>query len=225
MNRTLARIVTAGLSLALASVAVGAPIVIDPFTAGQTGPPNGTVDDGSILGGERDVITNGSTSLTVAGGSAVLTAADPNFVLLDYDGNDDDFGAPSHLLGSIDLTGGGMNDRFVLDVTAISGTVDLTVRISDSLTDYSEGVTSISSTGLLEFAFADLSTVVGGGGVASSVERIVFRFNFNSDESITLNEIRTDAGAAAPVPEPSTMLLLGLGLCGLGLSRRKRASA
>ncbi len=217
-------LLSSALALATTGLATAAPITIDDFSADQviTSGSNGTVDDPGILGGERDVVANGSgTTFTAAGGSATFgTTGAANFVGLDYDGIDDSTGGPAFLLGDVTLTGGGMNDRFLLDVTSITGPVDLTIRVSESSTVSSQASTIITSAGLFEFTFASIGVVD-----YTSAQRVLACFTLDTDESITINNFSVGAGRMQPVPEPSSAALMGLGLCAFAVWRKKRQTS
>ncbi len=218
-------LIVLSLTLIAAGAATAAPITIDDFSTAQIIPAglNGSVQNAGILGGERDVIANGSgTTFTATGGSAMMgTTGGPNFVLLDYDGVDGSTSS-AYLLGDIDLTGGGINDSFQLNVASISGSVDWTVRVAESASSYNEGVVSISSPGIIQFSFASLSSQLGLGADFTGVERVTLRFNFDTNESITVENFSVGSAQTRPVPEPSSGALFGLGLCAVAALRRKR---
>lgn len=221
-------LLTSALALATTGLATAAPITIDDFSANQfvDDVSPGTVDDAGILGGERDVVANSAgTSFNAAGGSATAGATGgSHFVLLSYDGDDDNPGNVFYGLGNADLTGGGMNDRFLLDVTAVTGTVELNSFAFEDASNFSQGFHSITTAGLFEIPFASLATG-GSGADFAGLERLAFRFDFDINESITLNSISTGASRMQPVPEPSSAALFGLGLCALAAWRKKRQTS
>ena len=204
-----------------------APITIDDFSTDQTVSAGGSgfVDDPGILGGQRDVIANGAgTTFNAAGSAATMTATGSNFVMLDYDGMDDNAGVSSFLLGDIDLTAGGVNDRFFLNITSVTGSVQATVRVAESLTAYSEGSFTVSAADLYAFAFTSLSNV-GAGGDVTAAKRVFLRFNLDQDEAVTIDNFYVGAsGNQTTVPEPSTVALFGLGLFAVAALRNKRAA-
>ena len=168
------------------------------------------------------MVANGSATFNSTGGQATLATPISNFVLLDYDGDDDSAGAPAFLLGGLDLTDGGMNNVFVLDIASLAGgTINFNVRITTGVAgvNTSQANGSINSAGLYEVAFSNLSA---GAGDVSSVDRLTFRFDLESGQSITLNQISADASSvSSEVPEPGSAALLGLGLAAIAFWRRK----
>lgn len=216
------------VALLAAGSAQAAIITIDDFSADQAVPAGGNsfVDDAGILGGQRDVVANGAgTTFNAAGGVGTAAATGSSFVLLDYDGPDDNASGSSFLLGDIDLTGGGMNDRFFLDITSVTGSILATVRVAESLSDYSEATLSgISTAGLFELPFANLSNV-GTGGNVNAAKRVFLRFNLDADEQVSITNFYVGGDSTtAPVPEPASAALLGLGLCAAALLRKRRSA-
>ena len=79
MRRVQSVFILALTLLALQNTGLASTLIIDDFSAPQTG--TGTVDDPGILGGERDVVSNGSVTTVISGGAAemnsVCTVRDP----------------------------------------------------------------------------------------------------------------------------------------------------
>ncbi|HRJ22090.1 MAG TPA: PEP-CTERM sorting domain-containing protein [Bryobacteraceae bacterium] len=237
MKRILWGFAPAALMLTLSGVAPAAPIIIDDFSTPSSG--QGAFPGTGILAGERDVITGGSSTFTAGSGSgtaALGTGLTSTFVLLDYDGLDGST-ATVFLLGGLDITNGGLLDRFQIEITAVTGTVRTTVRVAEDLQtadDYTERWIDISSAGTYEILFSSFSPAANVD--FESVERMFLRFNLDAEESITVSgfSIVGDPNAGngngngngpAPIPEPSTVALLGLGLAAVEVVRRRRQSA
>ncbi len=158
------------LALLFAVVIAGgvwaATLTVDNFDTGDQyvcapfGPPfctssaSATVDDGAILGGERDiVVARLSGTSTVA---TTLAYGTDRFALqfgdgtvgtatLTWDGNDDDASTINTSLLNIDLTDGGTNDQFVLTTLFADLGNTVTIDIYCSATDYSRATVTIPS--------------------------------------------------------------------------------
>lgn len=239
MKRVLCGFGTVLFALGLLVPAGAAPIIIDDFSTPSSG--QGAFPGTGILAGERDVITGGSSTFTAGGGSgtaALGTGLSSTFVMLDYDGLDGST-ATVFLLGGLDITNGGLLDRFQIEITAVTGTVRTTVRVAEdlqTLDDYTERWIDISSPGTYEILFSTFPTAANVD--FESVERMFLRFNLDAEESITVSgfSIVGDPNAGngngngngngpAPIPEPSTVALLGLGLAAVEVVRRRRQNA
>lgn len=243
MKRILCGFGTALFALGLLVPAEAAPIIIDDFSFASSG--SGSFADPGIVGGERDVIANGASTFTAGGGlgTAALGAGQSStFVMLDYDGLDGST-ATVYLLGGLDITNGGLLDRFLVEVTAVTGTVATRVRVAesgDSINDYTESTINISAPGSYEFLFS--SFFAASNVDFESVERMFLRFGLDAEESITVSGFSIvgapstgngnggsngggGSNGPAPIPEPSTVALLGLGLAAVEVARRRRQNA
>lgn len=174
--------------------AIAGRIIVDDFTTASSG--TGFVQGAGILGGERDVVANGQATFSANAGQAQLalsagTAA--NFVLLDYDGIDQNV-AVSFLLGDLDLTDGGSNAGVFIQVAAITGTVVATFRVAESLQEYSETSVAISDVGMVFVPFSAFSNSLGvAADLLASAKRFFVRFNFDVGEAITVDAIYLDS--------------------------------
>jgi hypothetical protein len=205
--------------------ASAAAVLIDDFTTPQSlsGRDQGAVDGGGILGGQREVIVETffeamEGSATLGGPPGTLAAA------LIYDGSGDP-GSPGVVdlfLGSADLTDGGLSDRFLLEITDISGVFDVFITVIEdesnaSRSSFSAPV-SITTTGTVEIAFSDLTLISGAGADFASAEALVIAFDSSgdgSDDFLTIADIST-------VPEPGTVGQVVCLACVAGLRMLRR---
>ena len=215
--------------------ASAADAVIDSFVTPQEAPGGGirNVADGSgVLGGERDIDTFLNMSANGAVANQMQIWIPINSTLtgraggdITYDGNDNNpSGSSFSGLGSIDLTGGGSNDRFRFEVTSVSQS---SATLSFQLLQYS-GSTKASefsmllptTPGIYEIPFSSFVFLTDPFYQATgpvdfhSVGYANLHFEMVKGESITIDNI-------IAVPEPS-VLALGLGVAALLLRRRFR---
>lgn len=222
----------AAMPMALATSA--SALVIDDFSGSQvvasqtTGGLTATnQEDGSMLGGERDMaVINGTGLLGTVG---LVDSGTLNFsnsptsqgtLSLDYDGNDDSDTILFGGLGAVDLTDGGASDAFAFTllfadfevkytITAVDTNGDGGVFTGTLPTGISGGgdevqiVTSFASFASPLVDFADIGTLL---------------LTFEAQEpaaDIVIDNFRTDV-----VPEPSSVALLLAG--GALIARRRR---
>lgn len=216
------------LALFLLCASSAQALLIDDFTTPQSATAPGYVSGPGILGTERDVSTGDGKSFTAGGGTATFAGdgtVTTGIAQIGWDGANADlvlrFGLPD-----TDLTDGGLSDRFILDVLAITGTLSLTIVTGDNILDRSlSPLITISSPGVVEVPFAVFAPFLGGPGADfTAVNGIYFGFlsrDPGPNESISFGAFRT-----APVPEPSTATLvaIGLGLLGSRPSQSRRES-
>lgn len=183
-----------------------APVLIDNFGTDQ--PPITSHDqlDGSMLGGEADFyfapglsafwsIEEGSGKLSgiTNGGSFDIT----------YDGEDNESTGGSFALPVIDLTDGGANDRFAIDMPAVEGLIGIAVRIYDGPSNITSYAITVSSAGIHEFLFSDFEVQNGAGADfdAANMVRIVF-YNVGPGDDFEIDSIMTRDAALPPEDDP-----------------------
>jgi hypothetical protein len=228
------------IALLLAFCALLAPLpaaalTIDDFEDGDfaitdttpAGPP-ATDSQGSlagVLGGSREGSVNlasgVSASLSVSGGALTASADNPAVIFFQvrYDGIANGVVDATGAF-TVDLTEGGINDRFILEVISLIGATDVTIALSEPGTSVVTVETfPVTAIGTVEILFADFPSMAdftnvdsvllqagGGGGTFANGERISF-------------------GSFEAVPEPGSVLLLAAGLAGLAARHRIGATA
>jgi hypothetical protein len=207
-----------------------AALLIDDFGDGDfaisdTTPAGAGVADSQggltgVLGGSREsslsLVSGSSGSLAVSGGVATASAGNPAVVFfrIAYDGIANGvFDATGGFL--LDLTEGGANDRFRLEVTSLIGGTDVTIGVSVPGTSFITVETfPISSTGTVEVLFDDFPVSAD----FANVDSILFQAGGSSGSFA--NGERISFGRFEAVPEPGSVLLLAAGLAGLAAGRR-----
>ncbi len=154
-------------------------LMVDDFTVVQSVSNPSTVTTvtdeiaaAGVLGGVRLIrLTNGAMAGTssgmVSGGALTLATDTESDLEIWWDGVDDDGFTPSGL-GGVDLTQGGMYDKFVLDVTANSRPTDamrLFVWIDGANRCYAEFPMPV---GTVEIPFSSLTNCSGTATAATS---------------------------------------------------------
>ncbi len=216
----------AGLLALLAAAPAGA-VIIDDFSDAQ-GPVNGGsgFQLGSMLGGERDVFASTGGSFTASAG--VATASGANVGTL-YDGVDGS-GTASYGLVGVDLTDGGLSDRFLLNIVSVTASASLRLSVFENTSDSLLGLTGTGAgPGLITVLFSDL--IAGGlGADLTDAKQVNLQLPFlQSGQTVMFDNFCTGnasgcvGGGSTAVPEPSTWLLMAGGLALLGLRRRRRS--
>jgi len=235
--RNLSTLAAARLSCALLLTAgLSSAAIIDDFSASQTvssgaGTNFQSVQDPSILGGERDVQVFsgfGSGGFTASGGSATVVndVSSIGGIQISYDGVD---GLATTLgLGGVDLTDGGLSDRILLDLFPGSSGVAFRLLVQDTSNNTLDAFMTLSA-GFLQVQFSAAPTVdftdvnflrVSMPGTSSN--STVFP-SASFDNLCSGNaEGCVDAPIGEEVPEPSTWLLMATGLA-LAVWRRRSA--
>jgi hypothetical protein len=237
-SNALTRFVFSG-ALAIISAIPAAAGMIDNFSDSTSLTTAPSYTAGSMLGGERDAIITGNPppSFQATGGLATFTSGGELIsggviAQLVYDGVDGSSGN-IYGLGGVDLTDSGASDRFLLQVNAVAGPVDLTLRIWESGTAYSSYVFSgVNTSGLYQAPFASFSAFGAGGNFAAANAVGLFVQGLDTpvgagSESITFDYLSTgvnpNSTAPGPIPEPSSVALMGLGLAACGFLARRKA--
>jgi hypothetical protein len=207
-------------------------VLVDSFATSQSAPggvgTRNTAVGGGILGGERDI----HTFLTLSANGTVpgqLRVAFPNGLLtgraggdITYDGVDGDpsssfFGG----LGSVDLTQGGVNDRFRFDITSIANTsATLLIDVFSVNHGSSIQLNLPQSPGLFDVPFS--AFLSHGSPFAFPVDfhnvgYIDFHFEMGAGDAVVMDSI-------AVVPEPPSLALISLGSFALFAMWRKLMS-
>lgn len=203
------------LSLALAALVgpgMAAPIAIDSFSIDQTTVSMTTyIEDPSILGGETEISFLGGAveaEFKISGGqgtlSNVVNATERNFQLV-YDGVDATTSIDHDGLGGLDLTDGGENDRFSIDLASVTGTIDITVSVysesNENLSGYQ--MPGITSGGVIEILFDDLNVILGTGADMTNVGMFFFSFRVDSGDGFVINNIEIPSDYPADTAAPS----------------------
>ena len=174
--------------LALAALVCGpgplrsAPVIIDEFSDDLAPTTVNTFVNGAMLGGELDIRLSylDAATFQIADGdgalSGVTETGGPNNVQFIYDGNDgsldDGFGLPN-----VDFTDGGLNDRFAVELTSVTGTINVRVRISEGPGGYSElEINGVTSAGILEFPFNEFVDAGSGADIATTRQLAIYFF-------------------------------------------------
>lgn len=192
---------------ALAALACGAtvlratPVLIDNFSDDLAAITSNGQLDGSMLGGESDFqFGSGLTgSFAISGGSGALSgvSVDGYFSIV-YDGEDNNSIISAHDLPDIDLTDGGSNDRIAIDLTSVTGSIDVLVQVRESLTDFSYRSLTVTNPGIVEILFVDfLESGTGGDFTAAKAVNIRIN-NVNPGESFEIDSIMARDASIPP---------------------------
>ena len=214
-----------------AQMSCQADLLVDSFVTSQNASGGtlvaNTADGSGILGGEREFNTiltisvnglvPGQLYLAYPSGPTGLVGGDITYAGVDHDPHGDSFGG----LGSVDLSVGGLYDRFRLEITsAHSSGSSLRVDIRQ----YGMGsycmVDLPQHTGLFDIPFSLFNQDPTFGSAASvrDVGYLNFEFVMTSGDAIAIDSIVTSA-----VPEPSATYLF-LFACALLIRRTTAVS-
>ncbi len=227
-------------------------IVIDDFNANQgfVVGPNGSefdyVEDFDILGEERDVeatANGGSDDLEVSSNDAGSGTFEINAatsqrwnVTWQWDGWDSDNYLDYTGLGGVDLTDGGLDDRFELWISdsthpILPPTTALELQVYTSATQWSSYsinfLAPIWAPGeALVLGFDDFVDAGAFGGAdftnVGAIQMSMSSTMGGHDMELDFLQTANSGAGPAPVPEPSTMFLLGSGLIGCAMFGRKK---
>lgn len=204
-----------------------ADILIDSFETPQSAP--GGVDSrnvaagNGIIGGERDFVTyltfsaNGTApgQMRISFPESLTGRAGGDII---YDGIDNDPSSGSFLgLGTLDLTQGGLNDRFRFNITSIANS-SATVLVEVAWPSHVSTLQLIlpSTSGAFDLPFSAFQPFATYAPVDfHQVGYISFHFEMNSGEMVTIDSIYA-------VPEPSALALIVVGCGVFVLLRLKR---
>lgn len=168
----------------------------------------GTVDGGSITGGEQDIlidVTDGAGDIRAQSGfnngtNIILNVSSSSGVngrvLATWDGDDNDAAVVDHTNLSLDLTDGGNNSAFALNIAASEEDGNIIIRVFSGAGNSSEATIDVSTVDQdgeingtaneqVTFEFADFVTATGTGVDFTNVTAIQLEVDF------------TDAAAAA----------------------------
>ena len=156
---------------ALFAAPLAAQIDVDPFTAVQSlsvdATSSGTVDDGSILGGERDGVVRrtagaGAVTFDVTGGAATfaVAASTQGLAFISWDGNDNDaLVLDPDGLAPIDLTAGNARG-FQLRFNSSTANASLRLEVFQGTTNVSQAMQVLPASGSFFDVFVDFSEFV-----------------------------------------------------------------
>lgn len=213
-----------------ASASSRAYILIDSFETSQSAPggvETTNVADGSgILGGERDIDSfltlsaNGTVpdQLQITFPDGQLTGRAGGDIVydgLDYDPSSSYYGG----LGSVDLTQGGVNDRFRFEITSIANiSATLTIEVFSVNHGSSIQLNLPQSPGFFDVPFSQF--LPHGPPFAYPVDfhdvgYIDFHFEMGTGDAVVMNSV------IATVPEPWALALVSCLACGWLVARRR----
>jgi hypothetical protein len=174
-------------------------IVIDDFIETLAPVTADATQDGTMLGGERDLAMIFPAALTsgqfeVSGGEGTLSAVNTdddgeNYMRIIYDGEDDQGDAMAFGLPGVDLTDGGDNDRFLVHLTSVTGSIKVQLRVWSGPVDFSlYEFTDVTVPGMLEIPFSSL-VPVGGTLDLTSVVQVSLMVGIDDNEGFSVTRI------------------------------------
>ena len=222
--------------------AVAAPIIVDDFSTGSDNgfqqipgfiPDSGQVGGGGILGGFRDVQVGGNatgfvgTRATASGGVFAFSndTGVTGDVLITWDGDDSPTVLDPLGLGGVDLTSGGFNDAFRLDVlTSDLAGLQLTIHVhTDAGNSSSQSITigtAVNGGLMQDFLFTNFTPTAGGGADFANVGAIQLYVTGPAEIDATFDLV--GVLDTTPVPVPASLPLMVAGLAGVALVSRSR---
>jgi len=222
------------LTLIHVSLSAQAAVVIDDFTVPQTqtGGVGGTATGSTIIGGERDVTVYEDAAVYInsaygSGAHFINTPVDPcwGYAYLAYDGADgsiSDYDRDG--LGHLDLTGGGQYNGFLISLTQINGSLNMSLTVLQG--DSQGGIEYFGLPGQPQNVFVPFADFGLNFPASADIEYtadltlidfadvgfIALDISLGPNSSCTI-------GSITAVPEPASLTLLILG--GLMLRKRK----
>ncbi len=223
----MAGVVSLLMGLMMVGWALAASLTVDTFDFGDQfncapvlppfcfGPTSSVVDDGAILGGERDIVVSRSSgSSTVAATTAYTTNrfalqfgdGTVGVATLTWDGNDDNATVLNTALLNIDLTGGNTNDLFVFAVLFADAGNTITIDVYCNATDFSRatviipsGITTIGNRVDIHLPFSNFATQGGIGCQpantgTTNAKAIQIQITGTAGADLTLDLIETTGG-------------------------------
>ncbi len=211
MNASVRHLLAISALALLASAAVplrAAPVVIDDFSENLTPSTSYAIyHDGTMLGGEVDIILGllDAATVEIAGGiltlSGVTETSGPNNAQLIYDGNDDD-STLSYGLPSVDFTGGGSNDRFAVDLPSVTGSIDVAVWVYEGSGGHYAAlrVNGVTNAGVLEFPFTDFEHIGDGADFAAAKQVSLFVY-LDTGDGFSIDSFMATGPVSTPDPD------------------------
>ena len=186
-----------------------APVSVDSFSYQVI--PSGTFSapSGNMVGGEADITVSSELigDVSIGGGELELNDAGGNSTLirLTYDGVD---GANSDNHGlSVDLTGGGMNDRIRLNFLSVTGSVSYILTIHTNAGNFiTKPSTVVSSAGTSEAIFAQMGATGNGADLTNVTQIEILFHNIHMGEGFRLGPIAA-TGEAIVSPDDNLVAL------------------
>ncbi len=240
----------AALAIAAFGPAPASAIIIDSFDHGPvdisanlaTPLVQSVVDAPGIIGGQRETTVEYYNPTSTAPDNVRLRVdfADQNnfshsqdagvagISTFTYDGMDGDPNSIDYSgLGGVDLTEGGLADRFIFTVIFADQSVSevLGLRVYTDATHYSERfvsfATPINSPSQINLLFSDFNVGAGAAGAAdlTNIGAIILAIDGRFENGL---DVRLDMLETLVIPEPATISLFALGITAVaGLGRRR----
>jgi hypothetical protein len=219
LSRSMSLMIQRKWLLSLASILFFSPAIVSAATIGidsfndgdqivADGTPNSAIATAAAIGGTR-VLSMPAGSI---GGVAAVDSATGVFGVLNADANPyavQVIYLDGGVLGGVDLTDGGTNDRFAVDfvdLVSVGATDSLLLSVVDSMGNVNTGVATFDmiTAGTFLLPFSSTVPIVGGGADFSAIDVITAQVTLVTPLSaVTIGDIRA-------IPEPSSLLICGL---------------